>query len=42
MKFTNLCRGVVTLALLFFIHSAVPGQANKPAVEYQSLLNMRF
>jgi hypothetical protein len=41
MKPADLRCGLVILGLLLFTPSTSPGRANKPAVEYQSLLNMR-
>jgi hypothetical protein len=39
---TNSRRGLIILALLLVAPSIAPAQANKPAAEYQSLLNIRF
>ncbi len=42
MKLTDSRRGLVILGLLLITPFTANGQAHKPAVEYQSLLNMRF
>lgn len=39
---THSRRGFIILALLLVAQSVAPAQSNKPAAEYQSLLNMRF